>query len=66
MKNISVNKTKFQKYLDALIFTFNLFFGIEPETETAKPYIFVSPALERRRAVERAALAFELKKGGVR
>lgn len=33
MKNIHRNKSKFQIFLDAVIFIYRLFFGIEPNNE---------------------------------
>lgn len=59
MQNISRNNALFQNFLDALIFIYQLFFGIVPETQT-KPYIFVSASEIRRIASDRARL--ELKK----
>jgi hypothetical protein len=64
MKTIYSKQNKFQKILDALILLFQLMFGIEPRAARTKPYVFVSPAIERRSAVERAVRAFELKKQG--
>lgn len=64
MKNISLKNTKFQTFLEHAKFIYQLFFGILPEIESPKPYVFVSPALARRHAVERAAARFELKKQG--
>lgn len=59
MKNIQLNKTKFQ----TLFFIWRLLFGSLPPIET-KPYVFVCPGEARRRLVMRAAARFELKKQG--
>lgn len=64
MKTILSKRNKFQSFADWIIFIYQLVFGIEPKTEFAKPYVFISPALERRRLVMRAAARFELKKMG--
>lgn len=61
MKTIYSKQNNFQIFLDALIFIYQLFFGILPDAET-KPYIFVSPSEIRREASIRARL--ELKKQG--
>lgn len=66
MKTISLNKTKFQTFLETLTFVFHLFFGEFP-IEKTEPYKFVSPVSQDRIALKKAVALFEFKKrGGVR
>lgn len=65
MKNILRSRSKYQSFIDWIVFVFQLFFGLEPESESPKPFVFVSPGLKRFAAVELAARNFELKKQGV-
>ena len=64
MRKISLIKTKFQYFLDWIIFIFQLCFDALPEVKPKPTFFFDSHFERETQAVKQSAINFELKKRG--